>query len=59
MNITCPLTAPELLDYLKEELAKLGNHATVTIGFDRHAQRPYVHIPSADRPAQINIPIKD
>jgi len=37
MNITCPLTAQELLDYLKEELAKLGNHATVTIGFDRHA----------------------
>lgn len=55
----CPLTAQELLDYLKEELAKLGNHATVTIGFDRHAHRPYIHIPSADRPAQINIPIKD
>lgn len=59
MQITCPLTAQELLDCLKEELAKLGNHATVTIGFDRHAHRPYVHIPSSDRPAQINIPIKN
>ena len=59
MTAYCPLTAQELLDYLKEELAKLGNHANVTIGFDRHAHRPYIHIPSSDMPAQINIPIKD
>lgn len=56
--MTCPLPAVELLEAMKEVLAKYDNHASITIGFDRYIEQPQMRVPTGAPPI-LFIPIKD
>jgi hypothetical protein len=56
--MTSPLSAIELLEAMKEVLAKYDNHPNITIGFDRYIEQPQMRVPTGAPPILI-IPIKD
>lgn len=53
----CPLTAVELLEAMKEVLAKYDNHPNIRVGFDFHIEKPEMRVPTGAPPVLI-LPIK-
>lgn len=55
--MTSPLSAIELLEAMKEVLAKYDNHPNIRIGFDFHIEKPEMRVPTGAPPI-LTLPIK-